>query len=175
MVPSAVAAVRVDCRNVPQRSTVGVLHPRISRTALLFRLRANQCIYACGGPLRQACKALTLVLIGYTIGVGAALALTKKDRLAVADQERPIFGCQDMRRVGLRLMTAGVIVVLVLNVLGRGTTYGANQFQYGLPSILGPIATTSLMAGLITVTLAASHTAKPTHLRSLLRGRSGLR
>lgn len=117
------------------------------------------------------CKALTLVLIGYMIGVGAALALTRKDRLAVADQGRPIFRCQEMRRVGLTLMAAGLVAQLGVLALGRGTPYGANQLQYGLPAILSPIATTSLLAGLIIVTLAASHTAKPTRLRNLLRGR----
>jgi hypothetical protein len=116
------------------------------------------------------CKALTLVLIGYMIGTGAALALTREDRIVVADQERPIFRYQGMRRVGLTLMAAAAVAQLVVTALGRGTPYGANQLQYGLPAILGPIATTSLMAGLITVTLAASHTAKPTRLRNLLSG-----
>lgn len=118
-----------------------------------------------------ACKALTLVLIGYMIGVGAALALTRNDVLAVPRQGRQVFRCRDMRRGGLALMAIAVIAQLVVTALTTGTTYGADQLQYGLPSILGPIATTSLMAGLILVTLAASHTAKPSGLRNLLRGR----
>lgn len=117
------------------------------------------------------CKVFTLVLIGYMIGVGVALALTRKDRPALAGQGQPIFRYQDMRRAGLTLMATGVMAQLVVTALGRGTAYGANQLQYGLSAILGPIATTSLMAGLITVTLAASQTAKPTGLRNLLRGR----
>ena len=119
----------------------------------------------------RTCKALTLVLIGYTIGVGAALAVTKKDRLAVAHQGRPIFRYQEMRRFGLTLMTVAAVIVLIADFFRPNTAYGTNQFHYGLTSILGSIASTSLLAGLITVTLAASHTTKPTCLRNLLRRR----
>jgi hypothetical protein len=75
-----------------------------------------------------------------------------------------------MRRAGLTLMAVGAFSQLTVAALARGTTYGANQLQYGLASILAPGAATALLVGLIVVTLIASHTAKPKRLRNLLKG-----
>ena len=117
------------------------------------------------------CKALTLVLAGYVAGVGAALLLTKKTWLVVAEQQRPIFRRHDMRGAGLVLMTIGAGSQSVTAALTRGTAYGSNQIQYGLPSVLSPIAASSLMAGLILVNIATSPTLKLVRLKDLLRGR----
>ena len=117
-----------------------------------------------------ACMALTLVVVGYLIGVGAALVLITQTKPAVVDQRSPMFRYQDMRRAGFTLMAVAAVSQLAVAVLARGTTYGANQLQYGLPSILGAAAATTLLVGLILVTLTASHTTKLKSLRSLLRG-----
>jgi hypothetical protein len=118
-----------------------------------------------------ACEALTLVVVGYMVGVGAAFALTKQAKPTAADERWPIFRHRDMRRAGFLLMAAGAVSQLAAAVLERGITYGANQLQYGLASVLNSGAATALLVGLILVTLTASHTAKPKCLRDLLRGR----
>jgi hypothetical protein len=117
-----------------------------------------------------ACTALTLVMVGYLMGVGAAFVLTQQAKPAVVDQRWPMFRYREMRRAGLTFMAVGAFSQLAVAVLARGTAYGANQLQYSLGSILGPGAATALLVGLILVTLTASHTTKPKRLRDLLRG-----
>lgn len=117
------------------------------------------------------CTALTLVLAGYVVGVGAALVLTKQAWPVIAEQQAPVFRFHNMRHGGLVLMAIGAVSQSVTVVITRGTAYGANQTQYGLPSVLSSIAATSLMAGLILVNIAASHTVKPMRLKDLLFGR----
>lgn len=117
-----------------------------------------------------ASEALTLVLAGYLAGAGTALALSRAVTPTAVGQRRPMFRYEDMRRAGLMLMAGGAASQLVVVVLRKGATYGANQTTYGLPTILGSGAATALMAGLIIVTLATSHTARPRSLRNLLRG-----
>jgi hypothetical protein len=117
----------------------------------------------------RACEALTLVLAGYIIGAGVAIALIRA--ASPTTGSRPIFRYREMRRAGLTLMAAGAVAQMVAAALTRGTAYGANQFQYGWRSVIDPSASTALLVGLILVTLTASHTTKPTRLRNLLRGR----
>lgn len=117
------------------------------------------------------CKALTLVLAGYVAGVGAALVLTRQAWPVIAKQQWPTFRCHDMRRSGLVLMTVGAVSQSATAVITRGAAYGVNQTQYGLPSVLSPIAATSLMTGLILVNIASSPMMKPMRLRDLLYGR----
>ncbi len=85
-----------------------------------------------------ACEALTLVVVSYIVGVGAAFALTRQVKPAVVDQRWPMFRYRDMRRAGLTLMAVAAVSQLAIGALARGTTYGANQLHYGLASILGP-------------------------------------
>lgn len=117
------------------------------------------------------CKALALVLAGYVAGVGVALVLTKQAWPVIGEQQWPIFRRHNMRHGGLVLMTIGAVSQTATAAITRGSAYGANQIQYGLPSVLSPIAATSLMAGLILVNIAASPTMKPMRLKDLLRGR----
>jgi O-antigen polysaccharide polymerase Wzy len=117
-----------------------------------------------------SCQALTLVVVGYLIGAGVAFALTKQAKPSVVDQRWPMFRYRDMRRAGLTLMVVGAVSQLVVAALARGTTYGTQQLQYGLSSILGSGAATALLVGLILVTLTASYTTKPRRMRNLLRG-----
>jgi hypothetical protein len=117
-----------------------------------------------------ACEALTLVMIGYMSGVGIALFFSKRAEPPVIDERSSLFRYQEMRRAGLMLMTLGAVSQWAVAALTRNTTYGANQFQYGWASILGPGAATALLVGLILVTVTASHTTKPRRLRDLLRG-----
>jgi hypothetical protein len=118
----------------------------------------------------RACEALTLVMVGYVIGVAAACALTTQARPIVVDQRWPMFRYRDMRRAGLTLMAVGAVSQLAVATLSRGSAYGANQLQYSLTAILGAGATTALLVGLILVTFTASHTTRPRRLRNLLRG-----
>jgi O-antigen polysaccharide polymerase Wzy len=115
-------------------------------------------------------EALTLVVVGYIVGAGAAFALTKQANSTVVEQRWPMFRYRDMRRAGLTLMVLGAVSQLAVVALTRGSTYGANQVHYGLASILSNSAATALFVGLILVTLTASHTTKPRRLRNLLRG-----
>ena len=119
-----------------------------------------------------ACEALTLVVLGYIVGVSAAFVLTKPNAAA---GRWPMFRYRDMRRAGFFLMAAGAVVQLAVTIIERGTTFGANQLQYGLASLLAPGAATALLVGLILVTLNGSHTVKPRCLRKLLRAGSGRR
>jgi hypothetical protein len=118
----------------------------------------------------RACEALTLVVVGYVIGVAVAFALTRQAKPTVVDQRWPMFRYWDMRRAGLTLMTAAAVSQLAVLGLTRGTAYGADQLQYGWTAILGAGGTTALLAGLILVTLTAPHTTRPKRLRNLLRG-----
>jgi hypothetical protein len=117
-----------------------------------------------------ACDALALVVAGYMIGVGAVLAISRQ-AAPTSTVQRPAFRYRDMRQAGTALMTVGAVSRLGVAVLARGATYGTGQLQYGLPSILAAGAGTALFAGLILVTLAPPHAAKPTRLRNLMLGR----
>jgi hypothetical protein len=117
-----------------------------------------------------ACEALTLVVVGYMIGVGATLSFTRPTQPTTPDQQRQMFRYREMRRAGLVLMMAGAISQLVVFALARGNAYGANQLQYGLPSILGSGAAAALLVGLILVTFMAVSNARPRRLWDLLRG-----
>jgi len=114
-----------------------------------------------------ACETLTLVVVGYIVGVGAAFARTKQAKPTVVEKRRPTFRCRDMRRTGLMLMVLGAASQLAVGVLTRSGIYGANQLHYDLASILGPGAATALFVGLILVTFTASHTTKPKRLRNV--------
>lgn len=116
------------------------------------------------------CEALALAVVGYMVGVGAAIALTRQARPTVVQRRWPAFRYRDMRRAGLVLMVLGGVSQLAVAALARGSAYGANQVHYGLASILGPGAADALLVGLILVTLTASRTARPRRLRNLLRG-----
>jgi hypothetical protein len=118
-----------------------------------------------------ACEALALVVLGYIVGVGAAFVLSKQAKPAAADGRWPMFRYGDMRRGGFLLLATGAVAQVAVAVIERGTTYGANQLQYGLASVLAPGAATALLVGLILVTLTGSHTVKPRYLRKLLRDR----
>jgi hypothetical protein len=142
--------------------TVGLLYDTGNRPAGASSLGAAVSV--------TACEALTLVVVGYIVGVGVAFARTKQAKPAVVEQRRPMFRYRDMRHAGLMLMVLGAVSQLTVGALERGTTYGANQLHYGLTSILAPGAATALFVGLILVTLTASHTTKPKRLRNLLRG-----
>jgi hypothetical protein len=118
-----------------------------------------------------ACEALTLVVVGYIIGVGATFALTTSVEPSIACNSRRLFRYREMRTAGFSIMALGAASQLLAAVLGRGTTYGANQLQYGLPSIFGSGADTALLVGLILVTVTSSHTIQHDRLWTLLRRR----
>jgi hypothetical protein len=108
------------------------------------------------------------VLFGYAVGVCGLRLLTSRPRSAALGPRSPAFRFADMRRAGLSFMGLGAVLQLAVAVMTRGAAYGVDQVQYGLPAMLTPAATTSFMAGLIAVTVVASHTCAPSRLRSLL-------
>jgi hypothetical protein len=116
------------------------------------------------------CEALALVVVGYMSGAATAVALTRQAESAAVDERTPVFRRREMRRAGLALMVAGAASQAAVAALARGTAYGAGQTRYGWASILGSGAATALLAGLILVTVIASHTTTPRRLRDLLRG-----
>jgi hypothetical protein len=114
------------------------------------------------------CEALTLVVIGYVIGAGGALTITPRADLSGLDQSRPIFRYGGLRRAGFTLMAIGAFLELIVATLRRGTTYGADQLQYGTASILSPSAATTLLVGLILATLTLCRSKQPSRLADLL-------
>jgi hypothetical protein len=110
--------------------------------------------------------ALLLILIGYLLGATGALTITQRNGTSSCEYRYP-----EMRRAGIILMSAAALSQLLIVALTGGTAYGANQFQYGWPSILDPGAATALLTGLALTSVAHSQLTKPTCLKDLLRGR----
>ena len=114
----------------------------------------------------RTCAALAFVLAGYLAAVAVAIALTPRASAPVPG--RPVFRHGAMRRAGRVLMTCAALDGAVSGVVFRGTTYGADQFQYGTGAVLADAAAAAMLTGLIAATLATGGT--PRRLRDVLPG-----
>lgn len=117
-----------------------------------------------------ACAALVLVIGGYFAGAGLALTMISP----AEGRPAPPFRYQRMRQAGLALMAAAAGGRLLADFLGRGHSYGVNQFQYGPGAALAAAASEMVLPGLILVTMMAFGPEKPERMRDLLRGREWL-
>jgi hypothetical protein len=124
----------------------------------------------------SACLALALVVCGYMIGAATVLIV------ATAPAQRTKFerhtGLTDVaslryrsaRRAGMVLMWLAGMAQVFAAALERGTPYGVNQFQYGVPAILAPAAASALLGGLIVTQVASCRLSMPRSFREILGG-----
>ena len=116
----------------------------------------------------RACAALVLVVVGYLAGAALTLGVTTA---SASSAVRPAFCYRNMRSAGFALLCTGAIAQALVTVGTAGKTYGANQLEYGLTSLLGDAAAMGTLAGLAVVTLADAHITRAIRLRDVLRGR----